>query len=55
MDFDSKKNGGRKAFLAKPKHQYHISQLEELIFVVLSGKNEDHYENPCSSHLKDEL
>ena len=28
-DFDYKENGGEKAFLAKPKHQYHVSQWGE--------------------------
>ena len=26
MNFDYKENGGKKAFLANPKHQYHVSQ-----------------------------
>ena len=26
MNFDYTKNGGKKAFLANPKHQYHVSQ-----------------------------
>ena len=26
MNFDYKENGGKKAFLAKPKHKYHVSQ-----------------------------
>ena len=26
MNFGNKENGGRKAFLANPKHQYHVSQ-----------------------------
>ena len=29
MNFDCKDNGGRKAFLAKLKHQYHVSQYGE--------------------------
>ena len=26
MDFDYKENGGKEAFLANQKHQYHVSQ-----------------------------
>ena len=29
MNFDYKENGGKKAFLANPKHQYHVSQCGE--------------------------
>ena len=29
MNFDYKENGGNKAFLANPKHQYSISQCGE--------------------------
>ena len=26
MNFDYKENGGKKAFLVKPMHQYHVSE-----------------------------
>ena len=29
MNFDYEKNGGKKAFLANPKHQYRVSQYGE--------------------------
>ena len=28
-NFDCMKNGGKKAFLANPKHQHHVSHYEE--------------------------
>ena len=29
MNFDYEENGGKKAFLANPKHQYRVSQCGE--------------------------
>ena len=33
MNFDSKKDDGKKAFLAKPKHQNHVSQWKKHVLV----------------------
>ena len=37
---------GRKAFLANPKHQYHVSQYGELDCIACNAKNGDYYEYP---------
>ena len=55
MNFDYKKNGGRKAFLANPNHQYHVSQYGEQDFHANNKKNGDPYAYPCLYHFTDEL
>ena len=55
MNYGSEENGKRKAFLAKRKHQYHVSN-EKNMFVVANPKiSGDCYEYPCLSHSLDEL
>ena len=55
INFDYKENGGKKAFLANPKHQYHVSQCGEHDCNANNKKNRDYYEYPSLSHLMDEL
>ena len=45
----------KKAFLAIPKHQYHISQCGEHDCSANNKKNGDYYEYRSLSHLTDEL
>ena len=45
----------RKAFLTKPKLQYHVSQCGEHDCSATNIKNEDYYENPSLTHVTDEL
>ena len=44
-----------KAFLANPKHQYHVSQCGEHDYSANNKKNGDYYEYPSSSHFANEL
>ena len=55
MYFDYKENGGKKAFLAYPKNQYHVSQCGELDCCTNRKKNGDYYENPSLKDFADEL
>ena len=55
MNFDYEKNGGKKAFLANPKHQYHVSQCEEHYCCANNKKNRNYYESPNLSHFTDKL
>ena len=45
----------RKAFLAKPKHQYRVSQCGEHDCSATNIKNGDYYENPSLIHFTDKL
>ena len=55
MNFDYKENGGKKAFLANPKHQYHVSQCGELDCCANNKKNGDYHVHPHLSNFTDEL
>ena len=44
----------RKAFLANPKHQYHVSQREEHDCSTHNEKNGDYNEYPSLSDFTDE-
>ena len=55
MNFDYKENGRKKAFLANPKLQYHVSQCEEHDCHANNKKRGDYYEYPSLSYLTDEL
>ena len=55
MNFDYKENGRKKAFLANPKHQYHVSQCGEHDCHANNKKKGDYYAYPSLSHLMDEL
>ena len=50
-----KENGGKKSFLANPKHQYRVSQFGEHDCSANNNKNGDYNECPSLSHLMDEL
>ena len=50
-----KENGGKKTFLANPKHQDHISQFGEHDCSANNRKNGDYYAHLCLSHFTDEL
>ena len=50
-----KENGGKKASLANPKHQYLVSQWGENDCSARNKKNEDYYEYPSLPHFIDEL
>ena len=45
----------RKAFLAKPKHQYHESQSGEHDCIANNKKYGDYYKCPSLYHFMDEL
>ena len=45
----------RKASLAKPKHQYHVSQCGEHDYGANNKKNGDYEDYLGLSHLMDEL
>ena len=55
MNFDYKENGGNKAFLANPKHQYHVSQYREHDCQANNKKNGDYCECPSLSRFMNEL
>ena len=44
-----------KAFLANPKHQYHLSQYGGQNYSAKNKKNGDYYKYPSLSHFIDEL
>ena len=46
VNINYKENDRRKAFLAKPKHQYCIPQCEEHDYSANDKKNEDYYGYP---------
>ena len=54
MNFNSK-NGRKKVFLTKPKHQYHYPNVENLFMVPNHENKGDDYVNPCLFQLIDEL
>ena len=55
INFDYKENGGKKAFLANPKHQYHVSQCGEHDCSAHNEKNGDYNEYPSLSHFTNQL
>ena len=55
MNFDFKENGGRKALLANPKHQYRVSQCEKHDCNANNKKNGGCYGFSSLSHFMDEL
>ena len=55
INFSYKENGERKAFLAKPKHQYHVSQCGKLDCSANNKKNRDCIEYPSLSFFMNEL
>ena len=52
-NFSYKENGGKKAFLAKPMHQYCVSQWGEHDCSAHNKKNKDYYEYPSLSLFMD--
>ena len=55
MNINYKKNGEKKAFLAKPKINIMYPNVENVIVVLNYKKNRDYYENPSLTHFTDEL
>ena len=55
MNFDYKENGGKRALLANPKHQCHVSQCGEHDCSTNNKKNGDYYEYPSLSPFSNEL
>ena len=55
MNFNCKENGGKKAFLAKPKHQYHVSQYGEHDCSATNKKGGDYYKYPSLFHFMNKL
>ena len=53
--FDYKENGGKKAFLANPKHQYHLSQCGEQDCHAKNKKNGVYYGYPSLSPFLNKL
>ena len=54
-NFDYKENGKKKAFLANPNYQYHMSQCGEQDCRANNKKNGDYYEYPSLSPFSNEL
>ena len=54
-EIDYKKNGGKNAFLANSKRQYHVSQNGEHDCCANNKMNGYYYEHPSLSHFTDEL
>ena len=55
MKIDYTESGGKKAFPANMKHQYHVSQCGELDCCINNKKNGDYHVHPHLSHFTDEL
>ena len=55
MNFDHIENGGKKAFLANPKHQCNVSQCVELACCTNNKMNGDYHVHPLLSHFTAEL
>ena len=55
MSFNYTKNGGKKAFPAKPKHQYHVSQWDDQDCSASNKKNGDYCKYPSLYHFIDQL
>ena len=55
MNFDYKENGKEEAFLANPKHQYHVFQYGECDCHANNKKNGHYYEYPSLSHFTDKV
>ena len=55
MNFDYKKNGGKKAFLANLKYQYRVSQCGEHDCCANNKKIGDYYVHPDLSNFTDKL
>ena len=45
----------RKAFLANPKHQDRVSNMENMIIMPITKKNRDYYEYTSLPHFINEL
>ena len=54
MNINCKENGERKAFLANPRHQDHVSQCGEHNCYFHNKKNGEYYKYPSLSHFSDE-
>ena len=55
MNFNYTENGGMKAFLGNPKHQYRVSQCGEHDYDANNKNNGDNYEYPRLPYFTDEL
>ena len=55
MNSDYEENGGKKAFLANLKRQYHVSQCVEYDCHAINKRDGDYYEYTSLSHFMDEL
>ena len=55
MNFDYEENGRKKALLANPKHQYHVSQCGQRDCHGSNKKNGDYFEYPSLSYFTKEL
>ena len=55
MNFDYEENGGKKAFLANPKHQYRLSQCGKQDCNAKNKKYGDCFGYPSLSHSMAEL
>ena len=51
INLDYKENGGKKAFLANPNHQHHVSQCGEYDCHTNNKRNGDCYKHPSLSHF----
>ena len=55
MNIDYKKNGGKKVFLANPKHQYGVFQCVEHDCSANNKRYRDYYKNPSLPYLTNKL
>ena len=55
INIDYEVNGGKKALLGNPKHQYRLYQCGEHDCHGNNKKNGDYYGSPSLSHFTDEL
>ena len=53
MNFNFKENGANKSILAKPKHQYSVSQYGKDDCSAHNENNGDYNEYPSLSHFMD--
>ena len=55
MNLNYKGNGGKKAFLVKPKHQYCVSKYTKHNSNATKKKNGDYYKYLSLYHFMDDL
>ena len=51
LNISYKEIGEKKAFLANPKHQYHVCQYGEHDYCAINEKKGDYYKFPSLNHF----